>query len=329
MEYRRMGRSGLQLSALSLGSWVTFGKQVDAATVDQIMSTAYDAGVNFFDNAEVYSRGESELLMGRILKSKSWLRSSYVVSSKVFFGIYGPENKPNQKGLSRKHIVEACHEALKRFQLEYLDLFLCHRPDKNVPIDEVVRTMNTLIQQGKILYWGTSEWSAAEIMEAHMHARQLGVEGPALEQPQYNLFIRQKMEVDFMPIFRNMGMGTTIWSPLFAGLLTGKYNNGMPAGSRLSLENFAWLKERNLTQERLDAVRKLEAVSKELDCSLASLSIAWCLSNPNVTTAILGASRSEQILDNLKALEVYPKLDSELKGRIDDLMGTRPMIPEY
>lgn len=324
-----MGRSGLQLSALSLGSWVTFGKQVDDAEVDKIMSTAYDAGINFFDNAEVYSRGDSELLMGRLLKSKGWLRSSFVVSSKVFFGIYGPENKPNQKGLSRKHIVEACHEALQRFQLDYLDLFLCHRPDKNVPIDEVVRTMNTLIQQGKILYWGTSEWSAAEIMEAHMFARAFGLEGPALEQPQYNLFVRQKMEVDFAPIFRNVGMGTTIWSPLYAGLLTGKYNHGMPEGSRLSLEKFVWLKERNLTEERLAAVRGLEEVARDLDCSLAALSLAWCLSNPNVTTAILGASRSSQILDNLKALEVYPKLDEALKSRIDEIMGTRPVMPEY
>src|SRR6187399_2811685 len=236
MEYRRMGKTGLQLSLLSYGSWVTFAKQIDDSASDRLMSIAYDAGINFFDNAEVYSRGESELMMGRVLKSKNWERSSYVVSSKVFFGWRGDANKPNQKGLSRKHIVEACEEALGRLQLEYLDLFYCHRPDPNVPVEEVVRTMNTLIAQGKILYWGTSEWSAAEIMEAHMVARELRLEGPVVEQPQYNLIERRKMEVDYLPIFRNIGMGTTIWSPLASGLLTGKYSQGVPEGSRLALE---------------------------------------------------------------------------------------------
>ena len=329
MEYRRLGRSGLQLSVLSYGSWVTFAKQIDDAVSDRLMSLAYDAGVNFFDNAEVYSRGESEKMMGRVLYGKSWERSSYCVSSKVFFGWRGEANKPNQMGLSRKHIVEACEEALGRLQLDYLDLFLCHRPDKNAPIEEVVRTMNTLIQQGKILYWGTSEWSAAEIVEAHMVARQLHLEGPAVEQPQYNLFERQKMEVDFAPIFRDIGMGTTIWSPLASGLLTGKYNDGVPEGSRLAIEGFEWLKDRTLSEERIGRVRELNTVAKELDTSLATLAIAWCIKNPAVTTAILGATREEQLTENLKALDVLPGLTDEVMARIDEVMKTKPLAPSF
>lgn len=329
MIYRRMGRSGLQLSALSLGSWVTFAKQIDDAHSDRLMSLAYEAGINFFDNAEVYSRGESELMMGRVLKSKDWDRSSYIVSSKAFFGWRGKENKPNQMGLSRKHLVEACHEALERLQLEYLDLYYCHRPDKNVPIEEVVRTMNTLIQQGKILYWGTSEWSAAEIMEAHMYARQLSLEGPAVEQPEYNLFSRQKMEVDFLPIFRNIGLGTTIWSPLASGLLTGKYNDGIPEDSRLALEGFEWLKDKTLSDEKIGRVRALAQVAGKLDTSLATLSIAWCLSNPNVTSVILGATKEAQLTENLKALEVLEKITPEVRAEIDAVMGTAPAVPEH
>ena len=329
MEYRRMGKTGLQLSLLSYGSWVTFAKQIDDSASDKLMSLAYDNGINFFDNAEVYSRGESEKMMGRILKQKTWERSSYVVSSKVFFGWRGEANKPNQIGLSRKHIVEACHEALERLQVEYLDLFFCHRPDKNVPIEEVVRTMNSLIQQGKILYWGTSEWAGPEIVEAHMVARELGLEGPAMEQPQYNLFERFKMEVDYYTIFRNIGMGTTIWSPLASGLLTGKYNKGIPAGSRLALEGFEWLKDRTLSEQRISNVAKLASVADELNTSLATLSIAWCIRNPNVTTAILGATKEEQLLENLKALEIYPKLTEELIARIDEIMQTGPIMPAY
>ena len=324
-----MGRTGLQLSVLSYGSWVTFAKQIDDSASDKLMSVAYDAGVNFFDNAEVYSLGESEKMMGRILKTKDWERSSYTVSSKVFFGWRGEANKPNQKGLSRKHITEACHEALGRLQLDYLDLFLCHRPDKAAPVEEVVRTMNTLIQQGKILYWGTSEWSAAEIMEAHMAAKGLGLEGPAVEQPQYNLFERQKMEVDYSTIFKNTGMGTTIWSPLASGLLSGKYNDGVPADSRLALEGFEWLKDKTLSEQRIEGVRKLAAIAQELDTSLATLAIAWCIANPDVTTAILGATREEQLRENLKALEVYPKITAEVKERIDAVMGTKPVMPQY
>ena len=329
MEYRKMGKTGLQLSVLSFGSWVTFAKQIDDGISDRLMSLAYDNGVNFFDNAEVYSRGESEKMMGRVLKSKNWERSSYVLSSKVFFGWRGENNKPNQTGLSRKHIVEACHEALHRLQVEYLDLYFCHRPDKNTPIEEVVWTMNHLIQQGKILYWGTSEWSGAEIVEAHMVAKQLNLIGPAVEQPQYNLFERYKMEVDYYTIFKNIGLGTTIWSPLASGLLTCKYNNGKPENSRLALEGFEWLKDRTLSDERIGRVRELETVAKGLGTSLSTLSIAWCIHNPNVTTAILGATKEEQLKENLKALEILPKLTPEVMEQIETIMKTKPALPQY
>lgn len=329
MEYRRMGKTGLQLSTLSFGSWVTFAKQVDDGISDRLMGIAYDAGVNFFDNAEVYSGGESEKMMGRVLKAKNWERSSYVVSSKVFFGWRGKDKKPNQHGLSRKHIVEACDEALERLQVEYLDLYYCHRPDKNTPIEEVVRTMNTLIQQGKIFYWGTSEWSAAEIVEAHAVAARLGLEPPAVEQPEYNLFTRQKMEVDYLPIFRDLGMGTTIWSPLASGLLTGKYNDGIPEGSRLTLEGYEWLKDKSYTEQKLEAVRKLGVLAADLGTSTAILSLAWAISNPNVTTAILGATKESQLEENLKALDVLPLLTAEMLEKIDAIMGTKPVLPEY
>ncbi|MGN0019660.1 MAG: potassium channel beta subunit family protein [Sphingobacterium hotanense] len=326
MEYRRMGKTGLQLSALSFGSWVTFARQTDDHTNERLMMQAYDAGVNFFDNAEVYSAGLSEEMMGRVLKKVNWDRSSYVLSSKAYFGWKGEDKKPNQHGLSRKHLMEACEEALQRLQVEYLDLYYCHRPDRNVPIEEVVRTMNTLIQQGKIFYWGTSEWSAAEIMEAHMVARDLGLEGPSVEQPEYNLFNRMKMEVDYEPIFRNVGMGTTIWSPLASGILTGKYNDGIPEGSRMSLEGYEWLKERAVVEDKLSRVKALGEFANELGVSLPTLSIAWCLSNPNVTTAILGATRESQLTENLKALEVLPLITPEVKGRIDLIMGTKPVV---
>lgn len=321
MEYRRMGRSGLQLSVLSYGSWVTFGQQVDDSLGEQLMSLAYDNGINFFDNAEVYAGGESEKLMGRILKKKNWDRTSYVVSSKVFFGWRGNDNKPNQKGLSRKHIIEACHEALNRLQLDYLDLYYCHRPDSQVPMEEIVWSMNILIQQGKILYWGTSEWSAAEIMEAHAVAQQYNLIGPVVEQPQYNLFVRERVEKEYEAIYRNVGLGTTIWSPLASGILTGKYNDGIPSGSRLTMDNLQWIKDKMLTNENLNKVKQLATVSNDLNCSLASLAIAWCIRNPNVTTAILGATKANQLEDNLKALDVLPLLTDEVMNRIDSIMG--------
>ncbi|MBN9298742.1 MAG: aldo/keto reductase [Filimonas sp.] len=329
MEYRRMGKTGLQLSALSLGSWVTFHKQINDGIADGLMSIAYENGVNFFDNAEVYALGESEKMMGRVLQSKGWDRSSYVISSKVFFGWHGKENKPNQTGLSRKHITEACHEALQRLQVDYIDLFFCHRPDKSTPIEEVVWSMNLLIQQGKILYWGTSEWSAQEIMEAHMFAERYRLIGPAMEQPEYNLFNRHKVEADFSQIYKTVGLGTTIWSPLASGLLTGKYNDGIPEGSRLSLSGFEWLKDRTATEEKIKRVQQLQQLANELNVSLTNLSIAWCISNPNVTTAILGATKEEQLKENLRSLEVLPLLTPEVLQKIDEIMQTKPVLPEY
>lgn len=329
MEYRRMGKTGLQLSMLSYGSWVTFHKQIDESIADELMGIAYDNGVNFFDNAEVYAAGESEKLMGRVLKKKNWDRTSYTVSSKAFFGWRGKKNKPNQTGLSRKHLTEACHEALQRLQVDYLDIFFCHRPDKNVPIEEVVWTMNILLQQGKILYWGTSEWGAAEIMEAHRVAAQYGLIGPSVEQPQYNLLERDKMEREFLMIFKTVGMGTTIWSPLASGLLTGKYNDGIPEGSRFALEGFDWLKDRWMVEDKLARVRQLTEVANELGTTTATLSIAWCVANPNVTTAILGATKKEQLEENLKAIEVLHKLTPEVLERIDTIIQTKPVQPEY
>ncbi|GAA4340280.1 aldo/keto reductase [Flaviaesturariibacter amylovorans] len=329
MEYRRMGATGLQLSALSYGSWVTFHKQVDEGLADELMDIAYDHGINFFDNAEVYALGESERLMGRVLRRKHWDRTSYTVSSKAFFGWRGKANKPNQTGLSRKHLTEACHEALQRLQTDYLDLYFCHRPDKNVPIAEVVQTMNTLIQQGKILYWGTSEWSGVEIMEAHRVAADYRLIGPSVEQPQYNLLEREKVEKEYAMIYKTVGMGTTIWSPLASGLLTGKYNNGIPDGSRLALEGFDWLRDKLIADDKLAKVRALGDVARELGTSQATLAIAWCIRNPNVTTAILGATRKEQLLQNLEALDVLPKLTPEVMQRIDDVMGTAPKMPDF
>lgn len=324
-----MGKTGLQLSLLSYGSWVTFHKQLDDNKADELMGIAYDKGINFFDNAEVYSLGESEKIMGRVLKNKKWDRTSYVLSSKVFWGWHGADTKPNQKGLSRKHITEACHEALQRMQVDYLDIYFCHRPDKNVPMEEVVWTMNLLIQLGKILYWGTSEWSALEIMEAHMTAEKFHLIGPAVEQPEYNLFHRHKMESEYLKIFRDIGMGATIWSPLSSGLLTGKYNKGIPAGSRLSIPGFDWLKEKLIEQEKIEKVKKLKPVADKLETSLATLSIAWCLKNPNVTTAILGATKKEQLEENLNALDLLPRLTEHVMNEINDIMRTKPMQPEY
>jgi voltage-dependent potassium channel beta subunit len=329
MEYRRMGRTGLQLSVLSFGSWVSFHKQIDDSVADELMGIAYDEGINFFDNAEVYALGESEKMMGRVLRLKNWDRSSYVVSSKVFWGWRGKQNKPNQSGLSRKHIVEACHEALQRLQLDYLDLYFCHRPDKGVPIEEVVWTMNHLIQQGKTLYWGTSEWSGVEIMEAHRVAAQLGLIGPSVEQPQYHLLERNKMENEFLMIFRTVGMGTTTWSPLASGLLSGKYNEGIPEGSRFALTGFDWLKDRWMQDAFLDKARRLNDLAQSLGITMAQLSIAWCISNTNVTSTILGATRREQLVENLKALEAKEKLTGDVMQKIEEIVQSKPVLPEY
>lgn len=329
MEYRRLGKSGLQVSVLSFGSWVSFSKQINDKIADELMGLAYDKGINFFDNAEVYALGESEKMMGRVLKKKKWDRSSYTVSSKAFFGWRGIHNKPNQTGCSRKHLLEACNEALQRLQVDYLDLFFCHRPDKKTPIEETVWAMNHLIQQGKILYWGTSEWSGVEIMEAHRVADKLRLIGPTMEQPQYNLFEREKVEKEFLEVYKNVGLGTTIWSPLASGVLTGKYNEGIPKGSRLGLEGFGWLKERWMMDEKLKKVKKLSDLAAKLQVSTAALSIAWCIKNPNVSTAILGATKKAQLLDNLKALDVLPMLTADVLEKIETIMKTKPVLPEF
>lgn len=329
MEYRNLGKSGLQLSILSFGSWISFSKQINDKVVDELMGIAYDNGVNFFDNAEVYAHGESELMMGRVLSKKNWDRTSYTVSSKAFFGWHGKENKPTQMGNSRKHLTEACNEALKRLQVDYLDLFFCHRPDKKTPIVETVWAMNTLIQQGKILYWGTSEWSGVEIMEAHRAAEQYKLIGPTMEQSQYNLFERDKIENEYLMIFNTVGMGTTIWSPLASGLLTGKYLSGIPSGSRFALEGFEWLKDRWAVEDKLSKVNALNEYCKKLGVDMAPLSIAWCIKNPNVSTAILGATKKEQLYANLKALDVLPLLTEEVMNNINDIMSTKPKLPQF
>lgn len=329
MEYRRLGKSGLQVSTLSFGSWVSFSKQINDKVADELMGIAYDQGINFFDNAEAYALGESEKMMGRVLKMKKWERSSFVVSSKAFWGWRGKENKPNQTGCSRKHLLEACDEALQRLQVDYLDLYFCHRPDKNTPIAETVWAMNHLIQQGKVLYWGTSEWSAVEIMEAHRVADQYHLIAPTMEQPQYNLFEREKMEKEYRDIFTQIGMGTTIWSPLASGLLSGKYNDGIPKGSRFALEGFDWLKDRWVADEKIKKVKKMADLATKLGVSTASLSIAWCIKNPNVSTAILGATKKQQIIENLKAIEVEKLLDQELMDKIETIMKNKPVLPDY
>jgi voltage-dependent potassium channel beta subunit len=329
MEYRRLGKSGLQVSTLSFGSWISFSKQINDKVAEELMGIAYDNGINFFDNAEAYALGESEKMMGRVIKKKKWDRTSFIVSSKAYFGWRGTDNKPNQTGNSRKHLIEACNEALQRLQIDYLDLYFCHRPDKNTPIEETVWAMNHLMQQGKILYWGTSEWSGVEIMEAHRIAEKFRLIGPTMEQPQYNLFERRKVEVEFAEIYKNVGMGTTIWSPLASGLLSGKYNDGIPKGSRLTLEGFDWLKEKVLLEDRVKKVKKLSELATKLGTTTAALSIAWCIKNPNVSTAILGATKKQQLLDNLKALDVTEKLTPEVMEKIEAIMKTKPVAPEF
>ena len=327
MIYRRLGKSGLQVSVLSFGSWVTFGKQIEDGTAERLMATAYDNGINFFDNAEIYARGKSEEVMGEILKKMNWPRSSWLVSSKVFWGY--EDDKPNQKGLSRKHVMEACEASLKRLQVDYLDLFFCHRPDKNTPIEETVWAMNHLIAQGKILYWGTSEWSAQEIMEAHMVARDNRLIGPVMEQPQYNMFNRDKVEVEYSQIYKTVGLGTTIWSPLSSGILTEKYLNKFPEGTRLGIEGLHWLKERELTEERLNTIRELNKLAKDMGTTLPKLAVAWTIKNPNVSTAILGASRVEQLEENLKSLDTLELITPDVDEKIESILGNKPVHPPY
>ncbi len=326
MEYRRLGKTGLQVSALSLGSWLTFGNQITDDVAEELMKIAYDAGVNFFDNAEGYAFGQSEIVMGKALKNLGWDRTTYIVSSKVFFGSRR-EPMPNQTGLSRKHIIEACHEAMTRLQTDYLDLYFCHRPDPSVPIEEVVRTMNTLIAQGKIMYWGTSEWSAVQIMEANAIARDLNLEGPKMEQPQYNMFWREKVEKDYLHIYPNAGLGTTIWSPLAGGTLTEKYADGIPTGTRMTdQKGLDFIKKHNLAPERLEKIKALSDFSKELGTTLAKVAIAWCVQNPNVSTVILGASKPEQLRETLTALDVLPLLTPSVIERLEAILQNKPEI---
>lgn len=329
MEYRRLGKSGLQVSALSFGSWVSFSKQINDKVAEELMSIAYDHGVNFFDNAEIYALGESEKMMGRVIKNKKWDRSSFLVSSKVFWGWRGKGNKPNQTGLSRKHVIEACDEALQRLQVDYLDLYYCHRPDKSTPIEETVLAMNHLIQQGKVLYWGTSEWSGVEIMEAHRVAEKYRLIGPTMEQPQYSLFERNKIEKEYLDVFRTVGLGTTIWSPLASGLLSGKYNDGIPKTSRFALQGFDWLKERWMLEDNIKKVKKLSDLANKLGVTTAQLSIAWVLKNPNISTAILGATKKQQLIENLKSIEAVALLTEEVMQKIETIMKNKPVLPEY
>ena len=323
MKYRNLGKSGLKLSELSFGSWVTFNKQVNSKLAEKMFGMCLDAGVNFFDNAEGYERGLSEVVMGEALNNLNNSRDSYCVSSKVFFGAH--ENPaPTQIGLSRKHITEACHQALKRLQVEYLDLYFCHRADPDTPIGETVWAMHNLVTQGKILYWGTSEWTADEIDQAHTFASENHLTPPSMEQPQYNLLDRGRFEVEYEPIFKKYGMGTTTWSPLASGALTGKYLNGIPKGSRASLKGYEWLRKHMLEsdrgQERMKRVANFIKLARDYDLDPSKLAIAWCLLNKNVSTVILGASTTEQLKDNLGALDYSDSLkDNELIKKLGNI----------
>lgn len=325
MHYRQLGPSGLKISALSFGAWVTFGKQIGDPVAERLLHTAYDAGVNFFDNAEAYADGQAETVMGAILKKSGWRRSSFIVSSKVFFG--WEDDKPNQTGLSRKHIFEGCHDALRRLQVDYLDLYYCHRSDPSVPIAETARAMHDLIVQGKVLYWGTSEWSADELREAHRVCAAQNLHAPIVEQPQYNLFHRARFEKEYAPLYKSPGLGTTIWSPLASGILTGKYNDGVPSGTRLDAPGMEWLRDMILNdpaaKNKIAAVPKLAAVARGLGTSLPKLALAWCLKNPHVSSVILGASRVEQLTENLGALDVVDQLTPEVMQQLDAI--SRPV----
>ena len=315
MEYRNLGRSGLKVSALSFGSWVTFVNQLTEKTALSCMSMAYDNGVNFFDNAEAYASGKSEILMGKVLKKLKWPRDSYIISSKVFWG----GELPTQRGLSKKHIHDACNNALKRLQLDYLDLFFCHRPDPETPIEESVYAMNDLILQGKIMYWGTSEWSAKEIDYAFKMAEKHNLRPPVMEQPQYNLLHRERFEKEYSPIFKKYKIGSTIWSPLASGVLSGKYMNRMPNKHRFKIKGYEWLKDELLKQEFIKKLQSIKNISDSLNVSMAQLSIAWCLANKNVSTVILGASKKSQLKENLRSLEVYQNLSPEVISSLNSI----------
>jgi len=329
MKYRYLGNSGLQVSALSLGSWVTFGDQIETDTAFECMSTAFEAGVNFFDNAEAYAKGQSEIVMGKIIKKAGWKRSDLVISTKIFWGGSGP----NDAGLSRKHILEGIQASLNRLQLDYVDLVYCHRPDSHTPIEETVRAMTHVINEGKAMYWGTSEWSAEQIKEAVQIARREHLIPPTMEQPEYNMFNRERIEKEYARLYTEIGLGTTIYSPLASGLLTGKYNDGMPQGTRMTLPNFKWLREDFETEEtrrNIEKVKRLMPIADQLGCSMAQLAIAWCLRNPNVSTVITGASHPEQVTENMKALDVVERLSNDVVGQIETVLDNKPSPePDY
>jgi voltage-dependent potassium channel beta subunit len=319
MNYRRLGSAGLKVSEFSFGSWVTFGTQVDTDLAVPCMKAAYDAGVNFFDNAEAYAAGESETIMGRVLKKLGWRRSSYIISTKLYWGL---QEGPNEKNtLNRKYLHQAIDGSLQRLQLDYVDLVFCHRPDPETPIEETVWAMHDMIAQGKALYWGTSEWPAEAIQRAWAVADRHHLHKPQMEQPQYNLFWRDRVEKEYARLYGELGLGLTTWSPLASGLLSGKYNRGVPADSRLMLKGYEWLKDGVITPERIEKVKKLEPVAADLSCTLAQLALAWCAKNPNVSTVITGASRAEQVVENLKAVDVLPKLTPEVMNRIEQALS--------
>jgi voltage-dependent potassium channel beta subunit len=318
MNYRRLGRAGIKVSELSFGSWVTYGNQMDTGLARECMAAAYDAGVNFFDNAEVYAGGKSEEIMGEVLKQMGWPRLQYIVSTKFFWGIQEGPNSRNT--LNRKYLLNAIDASLKRLQLDHVDLAYCHRPDPNTPLEETVWAMNDMIRTGRALYWGTSEWSAAEIFKACEIAERHHLHKPVVEQPEYNLFHRKRVEQEYAHLYKDIGIGLTTWSPLASGLLTGKYKGGVPKGSRAALPRMAWLAEGLTDKARNAVVAELEKIARDLGCSVAQLSIAWCVRNPNVSSVITGASRVEQVIENMKALDVVSKLTPEVVARIEGLV---------
>lgn len=324
MEYRFLGRSGLKVSALSFGSWVTFGDQIDEEVAYNCMKEAFDAGVNFFDNAEAYSGGQSEKMMGNIIQKAGWKRTDLVLSTKIFWGGHGP----NDSGLSYKHIIEGTNAALQRMQTDYVDLIFCHRPDKDTPIEETVRAMNQVIQSGKAFYWGTSEWSSEQIRQAYDIARRENLRPPLMEQPQYNMFHRDRVEKEYARLYDEIGLGTTIWSPLASGLLTGKYNDGVPDDSRLSLEKYKWLREQLLEsdsgREKLEKVEKLAGLTREIGISMPELALAWCLKNEHVSTVITGASKPDQVKQNMRSLDKVEKLTGDVMEKIEEILENKP-----
>ncbi len=324
MEYRNLGRSGLKVSALSYGAWVTFDTQLQVEAAKDCMVAAYDAGVNFFDNAEAYENGTSEVIMGKVIQKAGWKRSDLVLSTKIFWGGDGP----NDKGLSFKHIKEGTEASLKRMQTGYVDLLFCHRPDIHTPIEETVWAMDQMIREGKALYWGTSEWSAEQIRKAYDFARQEHLHPPLMEQPQYNMFHRHRVEREYNMLYKDIGLGTTIWSPLASGLLTGKYNDGIPEGSRLDLEKYGWLKEILLDTEegrsKIEKVKMLVPVANDLGITMPQMALAWCLKNKNVSTVITGASNVKQVEQNMSAMDVVEKLDDEVMEKIEEILDNNP-----